>query len=281
MDNFDRVFRAGKKRQTLTEAVRVVLEDGVTRAMCDAVRLVCAGGEGCGGPYLAGFLIPQVKRFAGWIADRVVGPGSEAVFAAVQCPGTLAAGFADHKTKLRIANHINPRGRGGPAGRQFDDVFAPIGAKAPVTIVELQVTLFLQRKGLRGKCRIRGHFCLPSWRKLGQMVHRDRIARHLIAQRSICSYEKNTRRCLQQGAFLGPHLVTIKDVDSAALVQPLFTVHPADQAVEHPIQLRAVIGLLAIEDHHIHHKPAAAQVFVHLQGFAHQVDLFGIVQLYQ
>ena len=115
-DNFDRVFRAGKKCQTLAQAVRVVLEDGITRAMGDAVRLVCAGGERRGSPYLAGFLIPQVKRFAGWITDRVVGPGSETVSAAVQCPGALAAGFADHKTKSRIANYIHPGGWSGPAG---------------------------------------------------------------------------------------------------------------------------------------------------------------------
>ena len=104
-----------KSVRHLTEAVRVVFEDGVTCAMRDPVRLVCTGGEGRGGPYFAGFFIPQVKRFTGWIADRVVGPGREAVFTAVYCPGALAAGFADHKTKLRITNHIDPRGRGGPA----------------------------------------------------------------------------------------------------------------------------------------------------------------------
>src|SRR5450759_3057069 len=167
MDNFDRVLGAGKKRQTLAEAVRVVLEEGVSRAMCDAVGLVCAGGEGRGGPYLAGFFIPQIKGFAGWIADRVVGPGSQAVFAAVQCPGTLAAGFANHKTKPRIAYYINPRGGGCPARWQLYDVFAPIRAKAPVPIGEFQVTLFFQWKRLRGRFRILCHFCLPSGPKFG------------------------------------------------------------------------------------------------------------------
>ena len=113
------------------------------------------------------------------------------------------------------------------------------------------------------------------------MVHLDRIARHLFAQRSIGSCDNHTRRGLQQGAFHRSYLVTIKDIDSAVLEQALFTVHFADQAEEYPIQFRAVISLLAIEDYYIHHESAAAQVFVHQQDFAYQVDLFGIVQLYQ
>ena len=56
---------------------------------------------------------------------------------------------------------------------------------------------------------------------------------------------------------------------------------PADQAVEHAVQLRAVIGLLVVEDHQVDQEAPAAQVAVDLQRFAHQVELGGVIHLHQ
>ena len=76
-------------------------------------------------------------------------------------------------------------------------------------------------------------------------------------------------------------MVCVKDKNTPALVEPLLAVDPAGQPVEHAIELRAVIGALVIQNHQVDQKTPRAQVAVHFQRLAHQVQLTGIVNFDQ
>ena len=138
MDNFDRVLRAGEERQCAGE-----VHGNYGRRWCNPLRVspgragLHPPARGVGVQNFAGFFIPQVERLAGWVAHRVVGPGRQPVFSAVDCPGALASRFADHEAKIGITDYIDPGGGCGPARRQLDDVFPPILAETAVAIKEL------------------------------------------------------------------------------------------------------------------------------------------------
>src|SRR4030042_6742138 len=123
-----------------------MLEEGLARAMCNAIGLAISGRERCGSPNVAGFFISQVECFTRWVACWIVRPGFEAVFTAIHRPGTLAAGFADHKTKIWITDYVYPWGRSMLTRAQLNDIFAAICTKTAITVKKLQG--FYRRKGI-------------------------------------------------------------------------------------------------------------------------------------
>ena len=80
-------------------------------------RVRVADRRGRRAPHLAGLLIAQIQHLAGAIGDRIVRPGSDLMFPAVERPGEAAAIGRNLKTKLRIGDHIDPW-RGGRLSRR-------------------------------------------------------------------------------------------------------------------------------------------------------------------
>ena len=72
--------------------MRAVLEAAVAPAMTgDINSRGIADGNRCRTPDVAGFVVPDIEGLAWGVADRIVRPGGELVFAAVARPGVAAA----------------------------------------------------------------------------------------------------------------------------------------------------------------------------------------------
>jgi hypothetical protein len=138
VDNFNRILWAGEECQALAKTMGIMLEDGITRPVCNSMRLVSSSRERCGGPNITGLFISQIECFTRWVANRVVRPGCKAVFSAINRPGALAAGFADYKSEIWITDYIDPRGRSRLAGWELDDIFAAIFTKTAIAVKKLQ-----------------------------------------------------------------------------------------------------------------------------------------------
>src|SRR4051812_36762272 len=88
-------------------------------------------------PEPAGLLVAQVERLAGRVDERVVRPGRQAVLLAVGLPGGAGAALRDDEPEGRVGDHVHPRRRRVRAGRQVDDVLAPVGREPARAVPEL------------------------------------------------------------------------------------------------------------------------------------------------
>ena len=111
LDDLDRAVRRHEQAQPLTQPVAMVLENGIARAMPHQVGSRGSARLRRRRPDLGRLLVTQVERLAGPVRDRIVGPGRQAVLAAVQRPGGAAAGLGDQEAELRVGHHIDPGGR--------------------------------------------------------------------------------------------------------------------------------------------------------------------------
>ena len=111
------------------DAVGLVFEEAVSKAMAGGERVVTRAGQRGRRPELAALLVAQVDGLAAAVADRVVVPGREAQLVGVLAPGVGAAGFRDHAAEARVGKHVGPRRRRLLAGRRGDDVLARVGSR--------------------------------------------------------------------------------------------------------------------------------------------------------
>ncbi len=85
-----------------------------------------------------GFLVADVDRLSGRIADRIVAPGRDLVLLRIQRPGAAGAVGGDQKAELRIGDDIDP-GRGRPlAVVENDHIFARLRVKSAQPVEELE-----------------------------------------------------------------------------------------------------------------------------------------------
>src|SRR3546814_358606 len=87
-------------------------------------------------PELAGILVPDVKRFARRVADRVVGPWRQPKLVRVLAPGVGATTFGDDGPEPRVGKHVGPGGGRRAPWIQGDDVFTAIGGETAQAVVE-------------------------------------------------------------------------------------------------------------------------------------------------
>ena len=88
---------------------------------------------------MAALFVAQVKGFAARIAHRVIVPGREAELVGVLAPGVGRAVLREHRPKVWIRQHVDPRRGRRPTGRGRHDVLAPIRGEAPQAVVEDQI----------------------------------------------------------------------------------------------------------------------------------------------
>ena len=90
-------------------------------------------------PKIAGHLVANVDRFAGWISDRVIRPWRQLVLTTVLRPG-VAAPFRRHlKAEARIGDHVDPRCGCRPAGIEDGHIFPAILVEAAEAVEELKI----------------------------------------------------------------------------------------------------------------------------------------------
>ena len=85
------------------------------------------------------FFVAQVIGLAARIAHRIVAPGSQAELMRVLAPGVGHAVLGNDGAKVRIREHVHPRGRRHLVACSGDDVLAPVVGKAAEPVVEEQI----------------------------------------------------------------------------------------------------------------------------------------------
>ena len=98
-------------RQARRHPIALVAEDRPARPMLHLVGRVAPHRRGGHAPELPSFLVAQVERLAHGVRDRVVRPRRESEEIAAPRPRESPAALGDHKTALRIGNHVRPRRR--------------------------------------------------------------------------------------------------------------------------------------------------------------------------
>jgi len=95
-------------------------------------------GAGRWGPRVSGFVVPDVNRFAGGVADGVVGEWCQAVLAAVPRPGLRGSRGSHDRAETRIGDHVRPGHRRLFVAFEDDGVGAVVVGKtaAPIGMVE-------------------------------------------------------------------------------------------------------------------------------------------------
>src|SRR6185436_10895250 len=86
--NFDWVFEGHELQEVQCDPVRCVFEAAVALAMSgDIGPSLLADRQHRGTPQFAAVFVPDIYSFAWRVADRIIGPRRELVFAAVERPG--------------------------------------------------------------------------------------------------------------------------------------------------------------------------------------------------
>src|SRR3972149_5803482 len=97
-------------------------------------------------PQVARVVVAQIERLARTIGDRVVRPGGDLAFAAVDGPG-VAAAFGSHlKAESGVGDDIDPGGRRRLTGAEDRYIFPSVVGEAAEPVEELEV---LQGRGAR------------------------------------------------------------------------------------------------------------------------------------
>src|SRR5512145_324945 len=116
------------------DAVFRMFEDTVAETMTAYIRCDAPARMRCGRPDQSCFFVAEIKRFAGWVADRIVIPWCEAVFACIFAPGGSRSAFGNDRSEMGIRDDIHP-GQGCLFCRvRGDDIFPPVGGKTSETV---------------------------------------------------------------------------------------------------------------------------------------------------
>src|ERR1019366_8101196 len=146
-----------------------MLETAVSPTMPRHIGRVVAADRHCRwAPQVTRLLIPQIKRLAWAIADRVVGPRRKLVFAAVDRPGVAAALRGHLEAESGVGDDIDPGCRRCLAWTDCRYIFPSVFCKAAKPVEELQSLTQVRGRETRGRrfwywaCCRRGAF--GSWR---------------------------------------------------------------------------------------------------------------------
>ena len=135
----DRVCRRHEHHQVERDAVRLVFEPAVARAVPCAVECRWVmDGRGRRAPQLAGLVVADVEGIARPVRDGIVRPGRQLVLATVLRPCVAAAFGRDLESERRIGNDVDPRRRRHLPRTLQDDVFLAVGAEPAESVEELQ-----------------------------------------------------------------------------------------------------------------------------------------------
>ena len=119
--------------------MRGMLETAIPLAVANHIAgIIDSNRQGSRAPQFVRFIVPQIKYFAGRIADRIVRPGRQLVLAAVKAPGAATAQLRDRKTEFGIGDHVDPGCRCPLALVEHDHVFASVVGKPAEPVEEFE-----------------------------------------------------------------------------------------------------------------------------------------------
>jgi hypothetical protein len=260
----DRVVGRNRQAQLAGDAVALLRKRAIAEAVLHA-HMPTAGRLRRRRPHPAVGLVAQVQH----IADRVVRPGREPVFAAILRPGVAAAALGDDEAEALVSDDIAPGRRRGLAGRQVDHELAA-GIEAAIRCGQVQ----------RGRRQREATGAIgAAWR---QQLH-QRVGgapAQMLAQAAAAGREQRPRDGLDQHAiFLGQH-VGAQHEDAAALIEPgarTAAAHQAEDLVLHALEVAA--GVL-VHNHQIDAQALEPPVLMGLEQLLHQRQIIAGVDLH-
>jgi hypothetical protein len=120
--------------------VRSVFEAAVASTVTgDINRCGVADGERCRAPDITGLVISDIKSLTLGVADRIIGPRGELVFAAVGRPSVAAAFGRGLEAKARIGDDVDPGRRRRLARAQYRHIFLALRRKSSQSVEEFEL----------------------------------------------------------------------------------------------------------------------------------------------
>ena len=151
--NLDAVLHRHELHEIDGDFMRGMLEPAVAAAMPgDIGGIVVAHRLGGGAPDFAAGLVGEIDDFARPVADGIVRPRGQLVFAAVDRPSVAAAFRRDLKAKGRIGYDIDPGGGRRISARQNDNIFPGIFGKPAMAIEKFKGRQFWRNMRHRHHC---------------------------------------------------------------------------------------------------------------------------------
>ena len=138
---FDRIAARDQLQDLLREPLAIVQHPAVAESIAHPIVRIPARGSGQGGPEHTLLLVPDIKRLAAGIADRIVVPGRQAVLAAVAGPGEAGSRLGDQESEALVGDDMDPGQRRSPRRRDADNILPAIRGETPVAVVEEQLLL--------------------------------------------------------------------------------------------------------------------------------------------
>ena len=150
--NADRIGERHIGEQLAFDPVRKVAEAAVAEAMTRHITSLVPDRLGRRAPEVERLLVADVKRLAGRVADRVVGPLRDLVLAAVLGPAIGAAVTRHLKTEGGIGDDVDPGHGSGRPVFQHGHVFRAVLAEAAEAVEEFEIVRLRDHLGGR-PCR--------------------------------------------------------------------------------------------------------------------------------
>ena len=204
----DRSFDGHVLKKIGRDSVAGMLEAAITPTMTSHIgRRGLADGNRCRTPDLAGFVVAHIESLARGVADRIVGPRSELVFAAVTRPSVAAAFGRGLEAEARIGDDVDPGRRRRLAGPEYRHIFLASCRKSSQPVEEFQLGRTQRREPLRASHR--GFF------ERTHGLNRVHDAIELIREASLLRHKNNASGGNKQRTRLGGDQVRPKNDDSA------------------------------------------------------------------
>src|SRR5882724_2489909 len=253
-----------------------MLENGIAESMSGSIRRFPTGRQGSRAPENAAFLITYIEDLSRRIADGIVIPGRKPEFMGILHPGIGLPALRDHRSEMRVGQHIAPGCRSDLPPRTSDHVFASIMGESALSVKKEQVSIVPQR--LHDLClreiRLSGD---DAWdRRPGRTPPAD-----MITQVPCAVGESNTRHRLQQYAVLQGDLICYAYKDAAGTIRDIPFYAGADQAQQLTLQQLAITSMILIPDHEVYDQPLETPVGMCLHQLFDQVDIGRVFYLYQ
>ena len=219
---------------------------------------------------MAALFIAQIEGLAADIRDGVVVPRGEAELVRVLAPGVGSAAFRDDRAKVRIRQHIHPRGGRDLSRLQANDVLVTVGREAAETVEEQQV---LSRKLF---ARHIVETAQATGNQVGNLRVRPEAAFDLLGQSPFGIDDDCPRDRQQQHTIFIRQLLFATNENAARSIQRVSFGPGRDQPDDQVLQHLSIARKPFVPDDQIDRKSLKPPEGMRMNELSHEVDLLGI-----
>ena len=264
-------------RHVLQQVGRDLVSDMFETAISAAVagdigRREVADRQRCRSPKVARVVVPQVERLARTIADRIVRPRRDLIFAAVDRPCVAAALGSRVEAECGIGDDVDPRRRRRLARPQDRHIFSSVSREAAEPVEEFEVggaaAVPASSNG--------GTVCFGAGLSGADRLH---DALELFEQSAALGGKNDPRDGSEKVFRFGRDQVGAQQEDAArTALASRQRRRPAcpDQGLDRDLKFLDIGGLAIVQDDQIDGELFHPPIFVRLQKLSHDVEVVDV-----